>query len=67
MRRALLLTLASNGNKVMVVCDNIAFAIDVEEEDRRFTRIFLKQVEIEGEAKWVDVTETPEMIAKTMR
>jgi len=66
MRKCLLLTLASNGKKVAVVCDNITLVVDMEEESKVFTRIFLKY-NIDEETKWVDVMETSEQIAKMMR
>jgi len=65
MRSLLLLTLASNKNKVAVAVDNIAFALWMEGADEhgkpmKFTRVFLKHVIMEDMDKWVDVIETPE-------
>lgn len=65
-----LLTL-SNGNKpVIIPKDNIAFAMETTGENVNgkrvtFTRVFLKAVMIDDDAKWVDVVETPDKIAKT--
>lgn len=65
-----LLTLATNGEPVIIPVDNIAFAIasDGIKEDGskgdRYSRIFLKQIIINDNDKWVDVRETPEQIAK---
>lgn len=65
----LLLTLASNGKDAVVPKDNIAFAIELEgENDRKekqvFTRIYLKQVTMNDESKWVDVKEPVKYIMK---
>jgi hypothetical protein len=66
MRKVKKLTLASNGLDAVVPTDNIAFAVRVEGESENkkdiFTRVFLKQVEMTGEAKFVDVREKPEDI-----
>lgn len=65
----MLLTL-SNGNKpVIIPKDNIAFAMRTKGRDNKgsnieFTRIFLKAVLIDDDAKWVDVIESPEQIIK---
>jgi hypothetical protein len=64
----ILLTL-SNGNKpVIIPKDNIAFAMETAGENAEgktvsFTRVFLKAVMIDDEAKWVDVRETPKEIS----
>ena len=69
-KKLIMLTLVTNGKKVIVPVDNIAFAIEIERESEQkekpaFTRIFLRQVEmIEEEAKWVDVVED---LTKIMR
>lgn len=64
-----LLTLATNDEKVIVAKDNIAFAMssdgmrDDGTKGDRYTRIFLKNLLIDDETKWVDVKETPVQIA----
>lgn len=57
-------TLASNGLPVAIALNNIAFAMLIEEENEkqekvRFTRVYLKQVLIDDDSKWVDVKESP--------
>lgn len=57
-------TLASNGLPVALALNNIAFAMSIEEENEkqekvRFTRVYLKQVLIDDDSKWVDVKESP--------
>lgn len=57
-------TLASNGLPVALALNNIAFAMLIEEENEkqekvRFTRVYLKQVLIDDDSKWVDVKESP--------
>ena len=65
-----LLTLASNDKSVIIPVDNIAFAMASEEvkEDEtqgtKYARVFLKEIIIDDESKWVDVKEAPEQIAK---
>ena len=61
------MTLASNGREVYIPAENIAFAIEMEGENEKheketFTRIYLRQVVMEDEAKWVDVKEKPNQI-----
>ena len=60
----LLLTLANDGNKVIIAPDNIAFALRVKDGKIVFTRIILKAVLIDDDSKWVDVKETPEEISR---
>lgn len=60
----ILLTLASNNKKVVISKDNIAFAMEIEEENDnkkkiQFTRVFLKQLTISNDSSWVDVVEKP--------
>lgn len=57
-------TLASNDMEAIIATDNIAFAIRMTAENEKhekeeFTRVFLKQVEMKDESKWVDVRERP--------
>lgn len=57
-------TLASNGLPVALALNNIAFAMSIEEENEkqekvRFTRVYLKQVLIDDDSKWVDIKESP--------
>ena len=61
------LTLASNGKSAMIPKDNIAFAIELESENDKkekevFTRIFLKQITMDDDSKWVDVKESVDYI-----
>ena len=63
-KRFIKATLASNGMEAIIAADNIAFAIRMELEDeeqkkQEFTRVFLKQVVMDDESKWVDVRERP--------
>ena len=63
MRKLRKYTLASSGKAVLVDRDNIAFAMEMEVENEgkekiTFTRIALKQLDIDDDAKWVDVMET---------
>lgn len=57
-------TLATNGMTVVIALDNIAFAMRIKEETSEYTRVFLKELLIDDEAKWVDIKETPDQLAK---
>lgn len=64
-----LLTLSNGAQSVIIPRDNIAFAMRTEGatgkgEKVTFTRVYLRSVLIDDDAKWVDVVETPEEIAK---
>ena len=60
MRKALIpLTLASNGSEIIVSADCIAFAAAMEGEEKKFTRIYFKELVMDDESRWVDVKETP--------
>ena len=64
-----LLTLSNGSQSVIIPRDNIAFAMRTEGATEKgekvtFTRVYLKSVLIDDDAKWVDVAETPEEIAK---
>lgn len=64
-----LLTLSNGFQSVIIPKDNIAFAMRTEGATEKgekvtFTRVYLKSVLIDDDAKWVDVVETPEEIAK---
>lgn len=63
-KRFIKATLASNGLEAIIAADNIAFAIRMEIEDeeqkkQEFTRVFMKQVTMDDESKWVDIRERP--------
>lgn len=64
-----LLTLSNGSQSVIIPRDNIAFAMRTEGATEKgekvtFTRVYLKSVLIDDDAKWVDVVETPEEITK---
>ena len=65
------LTLAVNRRPVILPVDNIAFALEMEQETEEerllFTRVYLKQVMIDDDCKWVDVSEPPDKIASLAR
>lgn len=57
-------TLASNNMEAVIASDNIAFAIRMVAENEKhekdeFTRVFLKQVIMDDESKWIDIIEKP--------
>lgn len=63
-KRFISVVLASNGKEAIIAADNIAFAIRTNTENEKhekeeFTRVFLKQVEMNDESKWVDIMEKP--------
>ena len=69
MRKLITMTLASSGERCLVNPNNIAFAMrvqgeDSEKESMTFSRLFLKELTIENDAKWVDVKETLDEIGK---
>lgn len=66
-----LLTLSNGFQSVIIPKDNIAFAMRTEGatdngEKVTFTRVYLKSVLIDDDAKWVDVVETPEEIIEIL-
>lgn len=68
-KRFIHVTLASNSMEAVIASDNVAFAIRMTAENEKhekdeFTRVFLKQVIMDDESKWVDIKEKPTAIFK---
>lgn len=65
------LTLANGKKSAIIRTEHIAFAMALENtndsgETTKFTRIIPKNLVIDSESNWIDVTETPEEIASLL-
>ena len=57
-------TLANNKQPVVISLNNIAFAMRIQDNDKsgknvEYTRVFLKELIIDDNSKWVDILESP--------